>query len=305
MKPTARAAALPPTGFALLAGLGLFWGLNWPFMKIALDEIPVWTFRSLCLLVGGSALLLIARLSRLSLRVPVGEVRPLLLCTTFNIIVWHLCSGYGVSLMAAGRASIIAFTMPVWAAFLGRFVLGEALDAARLIGLALGIAGLAVLIGPDLRALGAAPLGGLFMLGAALGWATGTVLMKRFRWSMPVVVLAGWQLILGSVPITIGALGLDGLPAFGSYGARTFLALAYVLAFPMIFCHWAWFKVVRLFPAVVAAIGTLSIPVVGVLSSAAILGEAVGVREIVALILVCTALAVVLVLPALHRAPAR
>ncbi|MDH3596586.1 MAG: EamA family transporter, partial [Rhodospirillales bacterium] len=65
--------------------------------------------------------------------------------------------------------------------------------------------------------------------------------------------------------------------------------------------HWAFFQIVRLFPAALAAIGTLAIPVVGVFASALVLGEAVGVRELTALTLVCGALAVVLGLPAIRR----
>ena len=63
-------------GLLLLAGLTLFWGANWPAMKIALADFPVWTFRAICLVFGGLGLLLIARLSGQTLRLPVPEIRP-------------------------------------------------------------------------------------------------------------------------------------------------------------------------------------------------------------------------------------
>ena len=301
----ASAPALPPLGFLLLAGLTLFWGGNWPAMKIVLGEIPVWPFRSMCLIAGGVALLTISRLSGRSIRVPTSEIRPLLICVVFNILGWHLLSGYGVTMIEAGRASIIAFTMPVWATLFSRFLLGEALTAAKLWGIALGVAGLAVLIGPDLSSLGAAPLGAALMLGAAISWALGTVVMKRFLWTIPVATLAGWQLLIGAVPITLGALAFEEYPDLTALSTPALLSLAYVLAVAMVFCHWAWFTVVRLFPAAMAAIGTLAIPIVGVLSSALLLGEPIGSRELAALALVCAALAVVLVLPGLRAAKAR
>ena len=71
----------------------------------------------------------------------------------------------------------------------------------------------------------------------------------------------------------------------------------------MVFCHWAYFRTVRLFPAAIAAIGTLAIPVVGVYSSALVLGEPVGWRELGALLLICGALAAVLLAPAHRPAP--
>ena len=296
-----KADALPKAGFILLAALSILWGLNWPTMKIALTEIPVWPFRSLCLIVGGSALLAMTVIGGRSPRVAPHEVRPLLVCALFNVIGWHLFSGYGVSLMEAGRASIIAFTMPLWATMLGGLVLGERAGWRGWLGLALGMAGLAILVGPDLGAIGHTPWGAVLMLGAATSWATGTVLMKRYTWTLPTAALAGWQLSLGAIPITIGAVWMGDVPSPRELSPEVLLAVSYVLLVPMIFCHWAWFKVVQLFPAGLAAIGTLAIPVVGVLSSGLLLGEPVGLRELAALALVCTALALVLVLPALRK----
>lgn len=296
-----RSDSLPPAGFLLLAGITLFWGANWPMMKIALGEIPVWSFRSLCLLGGGIGLLALSGIGGRSLRVPRREIGPLMLCAVFNVVGWHLCSAYGVSLIPAGRAVIIAFTMPLWATLLSRPMLGERLTRAKLAGLALGLVGLAVLIGPDLRAIGSAPLGALLMLGAALSWATGTVLLKRFVWTIGSARLAGWQLLFGAVPVVTGALLMDGLPAPAGLSTEALLATVYIVALPMVFCHWAYFQLVRLFPAALAAIGTLAIPVLGVLSSAVVLGESVGVRELTSLVLVCGALGAVLGRPVLRR----
>ena len=79
------------------------------------------------------------------------------------------------------------------------------------------------------------------------------------------------------------------------------VALIYLFALPMIYCQWAYFSVVRIFPAAIASIGTLAVPIVGVFSSAWLLGEPVGQAEILALILIVLALLVVLVLPALRK----
>ena len=199
--------------------------------------------------------------------------------------------------MKAGRAAIIAYTMPVWASILGIFILGERLAPASLAGLCLGIGGLAILIGPDIKAIGSAPLGAVFMLGAAISWAGGTVFMKYFRWRMPIIVLIGWQLILGGIPIIIGTLIFEPITAILQLSWRGALAIAYIIILGMIFCYWIWFKVIELFPANVASIGTLAIPIIGVFSSAVILGEKVGFQEIAALILVVMALAIILIKP--------
>jgi drug/metabolite transporter (DMT)-like permease len=288
---------LPRLGFVLLIFLSVFWGSNWPLMKIGLREIPVWTFRTLCLFLGGVGILCIAKADRLMLTIPRSELWPLVLVSLLNITGWHLCSAYGLVTMDAGRAVIIGYTMPVWASILGTFFLGERLTFARLIGLFLGIAGLLILIGPDINAVGAAPLGAIFMFGAAVTWAGGTILLKYFRWTMPITTLAGWQLILGGIPVIIGALILEPMTALLQVSWQAALATGYVILVGNIFCFWAWVKVVNLFPANVASIGTLAIPVIGVLSSAVVLGEPVGFSEIAALLLVVIALSIVMIRP--------
>jgi drug/metabolite transporter (DMT)-like permease len=298
MKPEkAVTETLPQFGFVLLLFLSIFWGTNWPLMKIGLREIPVWTFRTLCLFLGGFGVLCMAKANGLILTIPRSELRPLILVSLLNITGWHLCSAYGLITMDAGRAVIIGYTMPVWASILATFVLGERLTFSRLIGLFLGIAGLSILIGPDIKALGTAPLGAIFMLGAAVTWAGGTVLLKYFRWTMPITVLTGWQLILGGIPVIIGAFILEPMTVLLHVSWQVALATAYVIFIGNILCFWAWIKVVNLFPASVASIGTLAIPIVGVLSSALFLGEPVGFQEIVALILVVMALSIVMIRP--------
>ena len=290
-----------PAGYLLLVSLGLFWGLNWPAMKIALTELTVWWFRALSVGVGAAGLLLIAAALGLRVRPRRADLGPLLVCAAFNILGWHVLTAYGVSQMAAGRASIIAFTMPVWASLLAAALLGEPITRWTVAGLVLGLGGLAALIGPDLAALGAAPVGALFMLGAAMSWATGTVLFKRFAIGLPVASAIGWQLALGAGVITAVAAALEPPPDLAALSGRALAALAYLFALPMIYCQWAYFSVVRLFPAAVAAIGTLSVPVVGVLSSALLLGEPIRAHDLAALALIFAALFTVLVAPALAR----
>ena len=92
-----------------------------------------------------------------------------------------------------------------------------------------------------------------------------------------------------------GALYFEPLGISFEVSQRALLALTYIILFPMIYCHWAYFSLVRIFPASIAAIGTLAIPVVGVFSSFLILNEPVGLTEIAALILVVTALTLAIV----------
>lgn len=286
------------TAFLLLAMLSFFWGLNWPVMKVALAEIPVLPFRALCLLASGPVLLAIVAFRGRTVAIPRREIGPLLLAALFNVTLWHLFTAYGVSEMPAGRASIIAYTMPAWAALFGALALGEKLTAPRLAGLGLGMAGIATLLLPELGRVIAAPSGAAAMILAAMVWAAGTVVMKRFRWSLSAGALTGWQISLGGLPIVAAAIVAGPFPGLERADAAAIAALLYVIVFGMLISQWAWFVVLAQLPASVASIGTLAIPVIGVLSSALLLGERLGPAEIAALALVVTALALVLFRPA-------
>lgn len=289
------ANSFPLTGIVLLGALTVLWGGNWPAMKLALSEIGPWTFRVFCLLTGGIGLLGIAKAGGHSLKISRHEWWPICTVALFNISLWHMLSAYGLTFIQAGRAVIIAYTMPLWAVILGRIILREPLTGARSLALLLGLAGLTILIGPEVGIIfGTTPIGTLLMLGAAVSWATGTVLVKYFQWTTATVLLTGWQVILGAVPVLLGKFALEPLPSLADLSLKGVVGTAYAAIIGVLFCHYAWFRVVQLLPSATAAIGTLGIPVVGVFGSGLVLGERVGLREIVALVFVVFALALVL-----------
>jgi drug/metabolite transporter (DMT)-like permease len=234
--------------------------------------------------------LALARAGGATLRVPAGDLKPLIITSLINVTGWHILSAYGLTLLHAGRAVIIAYSMPLWAILLSRLLLKEHITSTRWWALFIGSTGLALLLGPDLRALGAAPLGALMMLGAAACWGAGTVLVKFFKWHMPGTLVMGWQLLIGGIPIVVGAILIDPVTAIATVSWKAIAALIFVVALPTIFCHWAFFMVVQIFPANVAALSTVGIPVIGVFSSALILGEPVTATELVALLLVVLSL---------------
>ncbi|MCK6449478.1 MAG: DMT family transporter [Alphaproteobacteria bacterium] len=289
---------IPASALMLLALMTVFWGINFPIMKLALAEIEPWTFRVACLGIGAIGLFAIAAARGQTLVPARAERRALVLVSLLNITGWHLFSAFGLALMGAGRAAILAYTMPLWAMLAARMILGEKLTAARVLGLVLGFGGMLVLFGAEIEGIGAAPWGALCMLAAAVSWGAGTGFMKAHPWRMTATVLTGWQMAIGGVPVLVGFFFVGRPPAAAGISATAWLALAYATTIPMVFCHYAWTRLVGLVPAGAAAIGTLAIPVIGVISSAPMTGEAVGPREVLALGLVLAALSIVLVLPA-------
>jgi drug/metabolite transporter (DMT)-like permease len=292
-------------GLLLLATITVLWGVNWPMMKRAVSEVPIWSFRTICLAGAGFGFLIICRLAGQSLRIPRGQLGPLLISSLFNVTIWHICSATGLVHLAASRASIIAFTMPLWAALLAVPLLGERPRIHTVVGLAIGLAGMAVLILPQHEAVLADPIGPLVMVIAAISWAVGTITVKYYRFSMPVSALTAWQLLLGGIPVAIGGIVFDRDFDPGLVSANAWLATAYAVFVATLFCQWAWFKLIHSFPAVAISIGSLAIPVVGVIASAIGLGETVGADVVAALALVVLALFFALILPALQSTRSR
>lgn len=290
------AGRLPRLGLILLVMVTLLWGLSWPAMKIVLNEMSPWTFRTLTLPAGGLVLLTIARLSGHPISVPKGKWPALMLVALVNVGGWQMFSALGLAELSSGRAVLVAYTMPVWTSFFGALLLGETLTGRTLFALGLGMAGVGTLMWGNLGNMGASPLGIAYMLAAAVSWGLGIVFLKRVVWGMPTLALAAWQLMIASVPIVILSWTLDEI-VFEPLSGLATVTLVFVILVPIAFCNWAFFKIVSLFPANVSAIGTLMIPVVGVVSGSLVLGEPIGWQELAALTLIGSAMVLTLLIP--------
>jgi drug/metabolite transporter (DMT)-like permease len=277
-----------------LAALTFAWGFNWTAMKVALSEVPPWTFRTFCLGLGSAVLFATLRAGGQALAVPRTQWKRLALLAFFNITCWNMLVAFGVAMIPSGRAAILAYTMPVWAIPLSIALLGERVTRRKLAGLVLGLSALALLLGEAAGGLGAAPLGSLLVLGAALTWALGTVLQKRFPMSMPAGAYTAWIMLIGGVPIFIGTLLFEDPRGLRHVGLWAWAGVLYNVVVSFAFAHWAWIKIATSVPVSVFAISMLVIPVIGVLSGVVFLGERPSLAEFAALLLVLAALATVI-----------
>ena len=285
---------LPRRLWWVLGALTVAWGFNWTALKVALSEVPPWTFRSLCLGLGSAVLFAALRMGGQPLRVPGTQWPQLLLLAFLNITCWNMLVAYGVAVIPSGRASILAYTMPIWSIPLSVWVLGERITRRRMGGLTLGLLALVLLLAEHLAGLGAAPLGSLLVLAAALAWALGTVLQKRFPVRMPLGAYTAWMMLLGGVPIFAGALLLEDPRALRDVSPGPALGVAYNVLVAFAFAHWAWIKLATSVPVTVFSISMLVIPVIGVLSGMLFLGERPSWAELGALACVLGALATVI-----------
>jgi drug/metabolite transporter (DMT)-like permease len=292
--------------FLPIAILTLIWGCNWPILKMGVMELAPLTFRSLTLPFAALGLLLVARMSGDSIRIPREWWGRVAILAFFNIAGWNGFVLFGVQQLPAGRSAILAYTMPVWATLISIALLHEPLNRRKIIGLALGMAGMAVLLGDDLRHLRDLSTGALLILCAAILWAFGTVLLRKWKPPIPQNTLSGWMMFLGWLPLVVMAPFFETHPL--SYLAHlsggTWFAILYNIFLAGTLAHWAWFTLARTLPVAVSSMSSLPVPVVGVFAGMLVLGERPGVSEFVALALVlCSLVAVLMPASAKKAAP--
>ena len=274
---------IAPLGFLFLAIASVGWGLNFPIMKQLLSEVPPLSSRGLAGLVGAAALALIAHHRGQRLTVPKPLWGRLVLVSMLNIGGWVAFMGLALVWLRASDAAVLAITIPVWVALLAWPLLGETVSVVRGLALLVALTGICVLLGGGGISVSLEKLPGiLFALAGAIGVAFGTVLTKRFPLTLQPIALTAWQVGIGCVPVVIVGLAIE-QPHFAALSPRGWASMAYLTFVQFCVCYVCWFAALERLPAATASIGTLLVPVVGVLAAAAMLAEPIGLRELLAL----------------------
>jgi drug/metabolite transporter (DMT)-like permease len=268
-RPTRPAATAT---FAVLL-LALLWGMNWPAVRIALNGFAPWTFRAAGLTAGGLLLLAIAIARSQPLAVPAGQRLRLMVAGVLNIAGFNLFTTFAQLSGSTSRAAIITFTMPMWAVLFAWLALDERPDRRRVAAIVLGCCGLALLVAPLFAVRPLQLAGAGYALGAGISWAAGTVFLKRHPISAAPFAVAGWQLLIGAAVAAGGMAMFEPAPSLSGIGWQPWVAFGYHAVLAVALAYFIWFEVVAQLPASVASLGTLLIPVVGVLGAVLVLGE--------------------------------
>jgi drug/metabolite transporter (DMT)-like permease len=278
-------------GLALLLATTIGWGLNWPAMKLLLAELPVLSTRAAGGGLGFAVLLAVALARRESLVVPVALWPRLVLVSLLNVTAWMGLASFSLLWLSAAEATIVCYTMPVWAVLMAWAILGERPGVARIAGLVLALSGLALLVLGQGVAVGLDKAPGVALgLGSAVLFSLGTVVTKRWPLALPPTAGAVWQIGVGIAPLMVLALVFDP-PGFGTLSLQGWALIAYGGVFALGLCYLSWFAALRRLPASLASLGTLLTPMVGVAGAAIVLGEPFGWREATALALTLSGVA--------------
>ena len=294
--PAAARHAVPASSLLLVAILMLVWGCNWPVLKLGVTELAPLTFRATTLPFAALGLLLVSKVSGDSIRISRALWIKVAALALFNIAGWNGLILFGVQQMPAGRSAILAFTMPIWSVLFSLWLLHEPLSGRKLVGLLVGMGGMALLLGEEIVNVQRAPVGAFLIIGAAMSWGFGTVLLRRWAPLVLQNMLTGWMMLLGWIPLALAATLFDPHPlaSLATMSGTAWFAVLFNIFLAGTVAHWAWFRMARTLPVAVSSLSSLPVPVVGVLSGMLFLGERPGASEFIALALVLASLAAVM-----------
>ena len=263
------------------------WGVSWPINKLVLESMgPLWmaALRS----VIAAAVLVAAAAPRGQLVPPPRADLPVLVSIALlHMVGFAVLAAIGLQLVPVGRSVVLAYTTPLWVMPVAALFLGERLTLRRSAGLALGMAGLAMLFNPFAFDWGDrnSVLGHGALMLAALCWAVSILHIRRHQWRSTPFRLLPWETFLATVILIVMALALEPWPTV-QWDARLLLLLAATAVLSSTLPYWAVAMAGRTLPAGTGSLGLLGAPVIGILAAVAALGESPGLAVCVALALV-------------------
>ncbi len=277
-----------------LVVLTLMWGVNWPMMKLSLQQLQPLHFRTLTMGLGMLCLAIYFKSRGVRLMpqnrqdwITIGVL------AVPNMLGWHGLSIFGLQQLPSGRAAILGFTMPVWTVLIGVLFYRQQLTLR--LGVAVGAVLLAIglLLSNELERLAGSPAGILWMQGAAFAWALGTIWMRRAQTTLSNEALIVWLLGFGTICMAILAWLFEA-PQSYDFSVPVWISLAYGVLINYGAAQVLWFGLARALPPSTSAMSIMMIPLIGILSAALIVGEWPQWQDIVAAACVMLAIAAVL-----------
>ena len=270
------------------------WGLNYPIMKFVVTSYPPLTFRAFTFTLGFVLLGAYALRQGESLYVPVSERWLAFKLGMPNMVMWHLGLIYGVALLNSGRAAIVGYTMPVWALLASVVMFKNTLTVRGIMGVFCSLLATFLLARDEMSNFAGQPLGLVCTLAAAISWGVGNAMMKNCKISISSITLTFWMLLLAAICFTTLALVFE-QDRWAWPNWLQFAAIFYAGAVTFAISYVAWFRVARKLTPVASGLSIMLVPMVGLMGGYWMLNEVVGSADIMALLLILLAMAIVLI----------
>ncbi|MCP4749225.1 MAG: DMT family transporter [Desulfobacteraceae bacterium] len=282
--------------FLLLIAVVFIWGITWPIMKVGLAYTPPIWFSFLRMSIGAIGVFFLLLIYRKLSFPPRSDYSVIFSIAILQMAAPTALMHFALVYVDAGRASLLAYTHPLWVAPVAVLLLKESITPSIAWGLFLGLLGLMVLFNPfsfDWSNSSALIGNGMLIL-SAICWAAGILHVRSHRWTSTPLELAPWEMLIAG--IILGVLALiredmtDIVPALPFFATISFTGLIATA-----FCYWGAVVVSKRLPAMVSSIGFLGVPVIGLLSSIVILSERLTFSLALGLVCIVTGICILII----------
>ena len=234
-----------------------------------------------------------------SLRVPRRTAWRLALVGILMMTVNNLLLIWGETKVASGLASLIIAMIPIFVAVIETALPGgETLNLRGWLGTLLGAIGMFVLLWPALHRAGGAPdrrslAGFLILIVAALAFAVGSVISRRFHFKVDTFVATAWQIgAAGVVNLTIATAGGASAPPTGRAPASS--SILYLSTFGSVVGLTAYTYLLQHVPVTKVSTYAFVNPVIAVLIGVAALHERLAPAELAGMVIILISVATVI-----------
>ena len=262
--------------WAALTTIYVVWGSTYLAIMVAIRTLPPLLMSSVRFLVAGGILYAFAR-GRGAARPSLRHWRSAIVAGTALLVVGNGGVAWSEQRIDSGVAALLIATMPLWLALFDRIVTGRRLAPARLVGLVVGLAGVALLVGP-IGGAGIDAVGATACLVAAVAWAAGSLYARGAE--APGDLLLGSAMQMLAAGTLLGSLGAASsetaqvhTPSLSSLGALVYLVVVGSL---VAFSAYIW--LMRSAPTSIVSTYAFVNPAIAVALGAVFLGESLSLR---------------------------
>lgn len=281
------------TALRLLAVMVL-WASCFPLITIGLDLAPHMSLAALRAALAGLCLIALGALCGRPVPVSGRSWILIVLVGLGSTSLGFLGMFHAAEFVSPGLATVIANVQPIIAAVLANVFLGERLKAIGKIGLAVGLAGIAVVAGPGLAAdhVQGYSLGIVYVVLAATGVSVGNIAIKRLAGQVDPIMAMGFQLLVGAAPLALLSM-LTEDNSLLVWSTEFVLVLVTLSVVGSSLPFWLWFKALERVSLNRANAFTFLVPIFGLMIGAAVFGERLEAVQFVGVVLVITGIILV------------
>jgi drug/metabolite transporter (DMT)-like permease len=284
-----------PWTWVLFLTLGFIWGSSYLFIKIGVGSVPPLTLIAGRLALGAAFLLLVVVLARQEPPRSPRMYGHLFVMALVNIVIPFVLITYGEQSIDSALASILTATVPLTVIVLAPlFLPDERVTLPKIAGLAVGFAGVILLVAPDLVNLGDADLRGeLMLLGAAVAYGVGNVYSRRNVHGLRPMIPALFQVSFAALLVVPVALVADRPFTDVHPTPEALFSIVWLGILGSGVAYLAYFTVLRAWGATRTSMVAYLLPVVGIALGAIVLGDPITLNRIGGTALVIGGIAIV------------